>query len=136
MNIFYRLGLLSLCFFLFQNCGSFEKAEVDNFYSYNEPPDFYYDLKLLRVELDQNQRQRYTFDLAMSYAHDPDQSITYQVLFSTLDISGVCRGQDGTADDDTKHVRLECLIPVEDRLFLQLTLLGPRDEEVVRQYSF
>lgn len=136
MRLLYNSCLLSLVFFLFQNCGKFEKVDDFNFYSYSEAPDFYYDLKLLSVELDNHRRQRYVFDLAMSYSHDPEQSISYQVLFSTLDISGVCGGQDGTADDETRHIRLECLIPVEDKLFLQITLLGPRNEETVQQYSF
>ncbi len=136
MNKKYSLGLFILCLFLFQNCGKFEKIDDINFYSYTEAPDFYYDLKLVSVEIDSYQRQHYIFDLAMSYAHDPEQSITYQVLFSTLDISGVCNGQGGTADDESKNVRLQCLIPIEDKLFLQITLLGPRGEELVQQYSF
>ena len=136
MKAWRILGLLSLCLFIFQNCGKFEGPGNSRFYKYSTAPDFYHDIKLISVSLDTSGREEYVFDFAIAYAHDADQSLTYRVAFSTLNFSGVCRTQERTADQDTKHFRLSCKMPVEDVLFLQLTLVGPQGEELVDQYQF
>ena len=136
MKAWRKLGLLGLCLFIFQNCGKFERPRNSKFYSYTTAPNFYHDIKLISVSLDSAGREEYVFDFAIAYAHDADQSITYQVAFSTLNFSGVCRTQERIADAETKHFRLSCKMPIEDVLFLQLTLLGPQGEEFVDQYQF
>lgn len=131
-----HLALLSLCFFLFQNCGEFKSSFESGFYSYTSAPDFFHDIKLVNSQVDSEGREEFTFDFAVTYAHDLDQSVTYRVAFSTLNFSTVCRSVDGTADGGSKHFRLSCKIPVEDDLFVQLTLVGPQREELVEEYRF
>ncbi len=131
-----RLGLFSLVVFLFQNCGSFEARETEDIYTYSSQPDFFYDLKLVSVETDSTSRQRYVFDLAMSYAPSATQAVSYRVAFSTLGISRVCLSIDGTADEQSKHIRFQCLLPAPDDLFIELTLVGPESETLKEQFRF
>ena len=133
---FYKMGLVALCIFLFQNCSSFEASKEFNVYSYATQPDFFYDLKLVSVEIDSLNRELYVFDLVVSYAKDFAQAVNYQIGFSTLQLPGVCQTITGVATGVSKHTRFQCLLPTADSLFVQITLVGRLGEEVVEQYKF
>ena len=68
MRLFHSLGLMSLCLFLFQNCGEFAAEEREDIYTYDSRPDFFYDVKLITTEVDSANRKRYVFDFAVSFA--------------------------------------------------------------------
>lgn len=135
MSYLSKIGLSVLCLFLFQNCTSF-KGKSLSVYSYTTIPDFFYDLKLVSVEIDPENRELYVFDMAITYAKKTDQDVTYQVLFSVINFPNVCSPIDGTANGADKHIRFQCLLPTQNDLHLKLTLLGPSGEEVVEQYKF
>ena len=128
--------LMSLMLFAFQNCGSFESSGFAGIYSYSSKPDFFYDVNLVSTETDELGRENYIFDFAVAYAHDPNQSVSYRVSYSTLNIVSVCANKDGTADGETKHFRAECKLPTPDDLYIQLTLVGPQGEQVQEQFRF
>lgn len=136
MRILKVFMILILLLFVFQNCGSFKAANENRIYTYSSAPDFYHDIKLVLLEVDELGRQQYSFDLAVSYAHDPSQAISYQVSFSTIKISSVCQVAEGTANGESKHFRVNCLLPVPDELYVQLVLVGPQEERVTRQYRY
>ncbi len=134
--MFVRLGLLSLFVFAFQNCGEFKAADDGIPYPYTAEPEFFYDVKLVRVEVDNLGRKAYEFDVALSFATNPNQTVSYRMAYSTLDRSGICESEDRSASGNTKHARFSCLMPTPDILYIQLTLVGPEGEEVVEQYRF
>jgi hypothetical protein len=105
-------------------------------YPYARQPDFFYDLKLIKVEIDEVGRESYEFDLVMSYAPNPNQTVNYQVAFSTLERSGICRAVEQSAIGFSKHERVACLLPSPNDLFIQLTLVGPEGEQAVEQFRF
>lgn len=131
-----RFGLVGLLLFAFQNCGRFAAVDRSIVYPYSTQPDFFYDLKLVSVEMDDLGRKNYEFDVVMSYAKDIDQALNYRISFSTLDRSGICQSQDRTASGEDKHQRFVCLLPTPDDLYVQLKILGPSNEEEVQQYRF
>ncbi len=136
MKFGVRLGLTGLCIFVFQNCGNFQPNGLNIPYPYSTQPDFFYDVKLISVEVDDLGRQAYEFDVVSSFASNPNQSVSYRVSFSTLDRSGICASEDRTAVGMEKHERFDCLMPTPDDLYIQLTLLGPEGEEAVEQFRF
>jgi len=136
MKVIYRLGLLSLCIFLFQNCGEFSGTGIEINYPYSSQPDFFYDIKLVSVETDDLGLKRFDFDVAISFASNINQAVSYRLAFSTLNRSRVCLSVDATADGSEKHDRYTCILPTPDDLYVQITLLGPTGEEVVEQFRF
>ena len=130
------LSLISFCFVAFQNCAPFESATGFEVYSYRERPDFFYDLKLLRVEEDDLLRQNFIFDIAATMTDAPDAAVNYRVSFSTLIIPAVCQAQEGVAAGPSKHFRISCLMPIQDDLFVQLELEGPKGQRQVEEYRF
>ncbi len=131
-----RCGLIGLCLFTFQNCGGFEANKSDVPYPYSVQPDFFYDIKLVSVEIDELGREVHEFDVAVSFASDSDQAVSYRVAFSTLNRSGICASQDRIATGDSKHQRFPCLLPTPEDLYIQLTLVGPEGEQMVDQFRF
>lgn len=136
MKFWQRMGLLAVCLSCFQNCGEFKADPYAVYYTYSSRPDFFYDLKMVSVEIDNLGRERYEFDLALSFATNVDQTVNYQMAFSTLDRSGICTTQELSAVGDSKHRRFTCMMPTPDVLYVQLTILGPTGEQEVRQYRF
>ncbi len=138
MSLWSFFVLFILTFFSFQNCSSFEGVHsLSDFYPYTTRPDFFYDLKLIRSEVDENNRRRYVIDIVMSYSQDPEQGIDYELEFSTLEIANVCPTRRGSAVGDSKRVLVECLVPVPDEeLFVQLVLRGPDSENLRKVYKF
>lgn len=137
MNVWNRMGLLSLMLMMFQACGGpFQANNLYVLYRYREKPDFFYDLKLLKVEVDAENRQEYTFDLAISYAQNPFQEVNYSVQYSTIAISGVCEAFTASALNETRHRQIKCKIPAADALFLQLSLVGPNAETTTDIFAF
>jgi len=130
------LTLLSFCFVVFQNCAPFESAELFQVYSYSERPDFFYDLKLLRIEEDELLRQRFLFDVAATLAEAPAAPVHYRLSFSTLMIPAVCQTQEGIATGAAKHFRVSCLMPLPDDLYVQLELEGPQGQRQAEEYRF
>ena len=137
MSLWKFFALFSLTLFSFQNCSSFEGIPLPGFYPYRKKPDFFYDLKLIRSETDETNRRRYDIDIAMSYSRDPEQSIEYEVQFSTLKIPSVCPSKSGFATDDNKRIFVQCLIPVpNENLFVQFILKGPENKNLKKIYKF
>ena len=136
MRLFHSLGLMSLCLFLFQNCGEFAAEEREDIYTYDSRTDFFYDVKLITTEVASANRKRYVFDFAVSFASNPNQSVGYQLQFSTLNFVGVCRTTGDIVDGVGKHFRSECLMPTLEDIYIQLTLTGPENENVVDQFRF
>jgi hypothetical protein len=131
-----HVPLVGLMFVIFQNCGSFEADDRAGIYPYQVRPDFFYDVKLLRVEEDELMRQRYVFDIVASLAEDVGAEISYRVNFSTLIMSAVCQSTQGTVRGNAKHFRTQCLLPVPDDLYIQLQLFGPQGQELVEEFRF
>ncbi len=136
MRGFKKLGLLSLVIFLFQSCGSYDSNIEGFIYKYSSRPDFFYDLKLVSVSQDDVGRQTYIFDVAVSYASNLNQSVSYQMAFSTLLRTGICETQDEVALAGTKHERFICKLATPDDLYVQLTLVGPNNETLVETFRF
>ena len=132
----FRMGLFSVMVFAFQNCGGFEAADRSVPYPYSTRPDFFFDVKMVSLRTDELGRESYNFDVAITFATNPNQSVNYRVAFSTLDRTGICRSVDQTAIGPNKHQRFPCTLPTPDDLYLQLTLLGPNGEENVEQFRF
>jgi hypothetical protein len=128
--------LFSLIVFAFQNCGTFEAANQFQYYSYKSSPLFYFDFKLVEKSMDDLGRQKFVFDVVISYALDLNQSASYSVNFSTKMIPGVCSAATGSAISNSKHFRTECLIPTPDDLYVQLMLSGPNGESLTQSYRF
>lgn len=135
MNLI-RLGLVSLCLFAFQNCGEFKATEMGVPYPYTSQPDFFYDIKLVSLEVDNLGREAYEFDVVATFATNPNQGVNYRIAYATLDRSGICESQEWTAIGADKHERFRCLIPAPDNLYIQLTLVGPTGEQAVQQFRF
>ena len=137
MNLWNFSALFTLVLFFFQSCGSFESIALPVFYPYTTKPDFFYDLKLISAETDDLNRRQYMIDIAMSYSQDPEQSIDYEVQFSTLKIANVCPTQNGSAVADKKRILAQCLIPISDEnLFVQFILQGPDNKSLRKIYKF
>lgn len=130
------LGLLCLCVFLFQNCGSFEAIEQGSDIAPFSQPNFFFDIQLVRVDVDELKRERHIFDIVVSLASNPEAPVDYLVNFSTVLISGVCPSVQGIAEGATKHFRVQCTLPTPDELFVQLKLTGPSSETITLQYGF
>ena len=137
MNLWNFFVLFILITFSFQNCGSFEGIPIPDFYPYRTKPDFFYDLKLIRSETDKVNRRRFDIDIAISYSRDPNQSVNYEVQFSTLKIPNVCPTKNDFSFGDKKRVFIQCLIPIaNENLFVQLILKGPGNESFKKIYQF
>lgn len=137
INIWKFFALFTLILLFFQNCTSFEAIPLPEFYPYRTRPDFFHDLKLIRSEIDETNRRRFDIDIAVSYSRNPQQSINYEVQFSTLRIPNVCPTQSGFAFGDKKRIFVQCLIPIpNENLFVQLVLSGPNNESLQKVYQF
>ncbi len=133
---FKFLTLLSMTFVIFQNCAPFKSADLFQVYSYSERPNFFYDLKLIRVVEDELLRQRFEFDVATTLAEAPAAPVNYRLSFSTLIIPEVCQTLEGVASGASKHFRVSCLMPLPDDLYVQLDLEGPQGQRQVEEYRF
>lgn len=130
------VSFLVLLFPLVQNCGDpFEANVSQSLYPYEERPDFYHDVKLVEIR-ERDQLTRYEFDIAMSYASDPEVPVEYLVQFSTLIISAVCMNESGTAEGNSKSFRVSCSLPIPEDLYIMLRMRGPQEEEVAHEYHF
>lgn len=127
---------LILSAFLYQNCGGFLANKSANIYSYQTAPTFFYDVQLAKVTVDSALRQSYQFDIAISYAQNPDSPLTYQMNFSTEKLNPVCPRSEGTLQADGKHFTVNCLIPTEDSLQVELIMVGPNNETVTDRFRF
>ncbi|MEM7645559.1 MAG: hypothetical protein AAF203_01505 [Pseudomonadota bacterium] len=136
MSSLKRLGLLSLCLFAFQNCGSLNSAPQESATLFSENPVFFADMQLVSVETDDLRRELYTFDVALSLASNHEAPVEYLINFSTLIIVGVCSSVAGTAQGNTKHFRVQCLLPTPDDLYVQLNLSGPDNQTLTQQFQF
>lgn len=129
-------SFLIFALLIYQNCSPFAVDETWAIYSYRTPPQFFYDAKLLSVERDSLNRENYTIDFVVSYAKDPSAEVEYRVAFSTSQMPAICPIRTGKAKGATRHFRMSCLLPHADDLYIQLTLMGPGGEELVRQIAF
>ncbi len=128
--------LIFLLIFVFQNCAPFYANDESSIYSFRSPPDFYYDIKLAEVSVDSSLRESYRFDVAISFAHDPNLPVNYQLNYSTALLNPVCPASQGTAHQATKHLSLSCIIPTSDDLYVELILVGPNGETVTDRFRF
>ena len=131
-----RFGLLLICISCYQSCGQFRAATNVVPYPYTSKTDFFYDLKLVSVERQSDGTEAFVFDLAVSYAANADQTVNYQVAYSTNNRSGVCRTESLSARAETKHHWLRCILPTPTDLYIQLTMVGPNGEREQLQYRF
>ena len=138
MRLIYRSLLFFVFISFFQNCGEFKSPTDESLYSYSSRPDFFYDLRLVKVEIDSLGRKLYEFDLVVSFASDPDRDIHFQIAYSTLNRSAICPTQEFSSLQDGKHHHFQCLLPTPDTLYVRLSLIlmGPEGKNEVRQYSF
>ena len=132
----YLMGLLSLSFFTFQNCGEF-RAQADSIQSSQAGvPQFFYDLQPVEISIDAANRKHFILDFVVSLARDPDLPVSYKFQFSTLLITGVCRSAEGVASGAGKHFHIDCLMPTQEDMYVQLMLVGPDEETFVDQFRF
>lgn len=137
MKVLRLFGLLGLCIFSFQSCGA-PNALMDKSLSYSfglETP-FFYDVKLVEKEVDDLGRHLYIFDVVVSFAADSSAEVGYTLNYSTLSFSGVCFSTEGVARGSNKHFRSQCLLPKPDDLFVQLSLTGPENSRLVKEFRF
>lgn len=131
-----KLGFFSMMALLvYQNCSNFEVDENWAVYSYRQPPIFFYDVKLVSKTLDNLNRENYIMDIVISYVADPAAEIDYRVAFSTPMMTGICPIQSGKAKGNARHMRMSCLLPHSDALYIQLTLKSPTGEESIHQVA-
>lgn len=131
LNLFF---LCSLVLFCFQNCAEFKRNSFFDIYPYSSKPDFFYDVQLVSSQEDEDGLQSYIFDIAISYAGDPNEEVNYTLVFKTPIVSEACI-ETGTANGNSKHFRVECIVPFEDELYVQLMMAGP-SAELEQNYKF
>lgn len=127
---------LYFSFFLFQNCAPFEPLIDSTMYPYSTQPAFFWDFKLVKTEVDTSDRELFVFDLALSYASNPQENVGYRIDFSTISQTGICSFVDGTVNNQNNHIQAQCKLPVDDDLFVRLIFVGVNDEEQTQEFRY
>ena len=131
-----HLLYLYFCFFLFQNCAPFEAIDSDAIYPYSSQPVFFSDFKLVKTEVDTEDRELFVFDFVVSYAANPGENVGYRIDFSTIALTGVCSFVEGVVNNQNSHNRVQCKLPIDDDLYVRIMYLGVNQETEEKEFRF
>lgn len=133
---FQLFSLTLLAVFAFQSCGSFEGVKESQEYPYSVGTDFFYGVQMVGVSQDDAGRSVYEFDVALSYAQDPDQAVSYQVNGYDEDFGRVCQTTGDDVEGEDRHFRVVCKQTLEGAIYIELRLEGPNDESTSQTWRF